>query len=462
MAPRLRIAFATCAAVARLLGPVRARFAGIAEVLPFLAAGDGSDADALALDLTQAGPHAVVAFPKMAARLVEAGVAAPVLPIEMPHDVLLDRVSAALDVADSVAVLPPAGTMTPSTTRLLRRLGNAVHILPYEDDAHLRDLVVRCRRMGVQAVVGGETLKPLAESEGLRAFSLIDRPDETAGVLGQAVMKAVALAARHVAHTDERIRLGLILEKIGQGVIGPRDIALCVDRRGRVTTAFAPPAANGAGRDLTLALRGGLSLIDAATVTARHSITDADEAGGPVPLDLYPLADDAGDGFLAVLRATPLAAPARRGDSGPPDPGDAPVTRLVERLGTLVDRTEALVRARRARRAPHRLLASRKGRTFLVDWRRVRYLELRSGVVYASLATGETGATKYTLAEVAARVDARDFFRIHRHVFVNLAYVTGIERYDASRLRIFLDGPGAPSFVVSRPASAVLRKLLEH
>ncbi len=457
MSSRPEIAFVQCTTAIKMIEPVAARFAAVARVLPFEASPDGTDADVLLRALAEAGPSAVVALPKVATALASGAVTAPVLPIELPPDVLLGRVEAALEEADSVAVLSPVGTVTPSTARLLRRIGGVVHIFPYETNAHLEDLVTRCRRMGVQALVGGERARRLAGEAGLQAVSFVDGPDEPAGLMGQAIVRAVGQAApRHVGRADELARFGLILEKIAQGVIGPRDTALCVDRCGRVTAAFSPPAVHGAA----LALPPGISVLEAVAASAAHGAGDED--AGPVALDLYPLANGAGDGYLVVLRGAPRPTAVFPGGPAAPDAADAPVARLLERVDALVERTDALTRARRARRAPRRFLASLRRRTFLVDWDRVRYFELRSGLVYAALATGETYATNYTLADIAARVDARDFFRIHRNVIVNLNYVTELERYGVSQFRVAIEGPDTPAFVVSRPASAALRKLLKY
>ncbi|HEX7127973.1 MAG TPA: LytTR family transcriptional regulator DNA-binding domain-containing protein [Thermodesulfobacteriota bacterium] len=459
---RVRIAFATCGPTVNRLEPVKARFASVAEILPFPAANDGSDADALVPALRRAAPHAVVAFPKVAERLLRTGLAVPVFPMEMPADVLVGRVTEALERADSVGVLPPAGTIAPSTCRLLRRLGGAVHILPYENHDHLRDLVARCRRMGIRALVGGESLKGIAEPQGLRPFSLADEADEAAGAMGQAVIRAASQAApRHAPRGEALARYGLILEKIAQGAIGPDDLTLCVDDGGRVTAAFASPWATGAGRALAPARPGALSVLEAVTTAAAVATSEPGESVSPVALDLYPLAPGDGGGYLAVVRSSrrPVAAlPA-----GPaPLAADPAAGDLLARLDTLIARLDTLVRARRGRHAPRRFLASLRRRTFLIDWRRVRYFELRAGLVYASLVTGETYATNYTLADLAARVDGRDFFRIHRHVLVNLNYVTELERYGVSQFRVVLEGPDTPAFVVSRPASAALRKLLKY
>ncbi len=462
MSHRLRIAVANCTRAVPAVWPVATRFAAVADVVPLTAATDGSDAEAVVPELERAAPDAIVVFPQVAARLLQTSLAAaPVVPIEIPADVLVGRATAALELADSVAVLPPAGTVSPSSARLLRRLGGTIHVMPYENHAHLHDLVLRCRRMGVRAAIGGQSLASLAEPEGLHAFSLMDMPDETSGMTAQVIMKAAAQAApRCTARGDELARYGLILEKIAQGAIGPHDITLCVDAGGRVTAAFAPPAANGAGHALTRATPSGLSVMEAVTATAGADAA-ADEAGPPVALDLYPLAARDGGGYLAVLRGTPRPVASLPGEPAPLD-ADPRAGRLLERVDTLVERVDALTRARRARRAPRRFLASLRRRTFLLDWDRVRYFELRSGLVYASLATGETYATNYTLADIAARVDARDFFRIHRHVIVNLSYVIELERYGVSQLRVVIEGPDTPSFVVSRPASAALRKLLKY
>ncbi|HEY8369921.1 MAG TPA: LytTR family DNA-binding domain-containing protein [Thermodesulfobacteriota bacterium] len=459
---RVRIAFATCGATVERLEPVKARFASVAEILPFPAATDGSDADGLAPEVECAAPHVVVAFPKVADRLLRAGLAAPIVPMEMPADVLVGRVSEALERADSVAVLPPAGTITPSTCRLLRRLGGAVHILPYENHDHLRTLVVRCRRMGVKALVGSESLKEIAEPEGLRPFSLADEADEASGAMGQAVIRAASQAApRHACRGEALARYGLILEKIAQGAIGPDDLTLCVDAGGRVTAAFASPWATGAGRALVQARPGTLSVLEAVTTAASATTGEPAEAASPVALDLYPLSPGDGGGYLAVVRGSPRPVAALPAGPAPlladPAAGD-----LLGRLDALVARLDTLVRAKRARHAPRRFLASLRRRTFLIDWARVRYFELRAGLVYASLVTGETYVTNYTLADLAARVDGRDFFRIHRHVLVNLNYVTELERYGVSQFRVVLEGPDAPAFVVSRPASAALRKLLKY
>lgn len=462
MSHRLKIALTNCSAATPVLEPVAARFGAVADVRLYTACTDGSDVDSVRPALREANLDAVVALPKPAARLMKDGVPVPVVPLEMPADVVLGRAGAALQEATSVAILPPAGTVPPATIRLLRRLGGAIHVFPYETHAHLRDLVVRCRRMGVEALVGGESLLSYAGQEGLRAVSLVDRPDETAGVMGQAVVTAARqVAPNHGRQADDLARLGVVLEKIAQGAIGPRDAILCVDRRGRVTAAFTPPAASGGGRRPALALPAGLSVMEAVAASAAHAAGAAGGDAGPVALDIYPLADGAGDGYLVVLRGSARPAAAFAGDPAGVDAAGARVARLLERVEALLERTDARTRARRARHAPRRFLASLRRRTFLLDWRRVRYFELRSGLVYATLAPGETYATNYTLSEIAARVDPRDFFRIHRNVLVNLRYVTEVERYGQGHLRVLIEGPEGQAFVASRPASAVLRKLLK-
>ena len=257
MSHRVRIAFAICSPGLSIVERVAPRFAALADVSTCATHTDGSNFDAVVPALAETAPDAVVALPKPAARLRER-LSMPVIPFESPADVLFARVEEALREADSVAVLPPAGTISPAAIRLLRRLGGEVHVLPYENPGHLRDLEVRCRRIGVRTLLGGESILPLAAEEGLTGVSLNDRQDEPAGVMAQLIVKAAAqVAQRPAGRPEEPAAFGVILEKIAQGAIGPHDTALCVDPRGRVTAAFTPPAVNGAGRAPAPALPAG-------------------------------------------------------------------------------------------------------------------------------------------------------------------------------------------------------------
>ncbi len=230
---------------------------------------------------------------------------APSLPRTLVQDPRL--YTAALEIGGSVAVLPPAGTVTPPTTRLLRRLGSEVHILPYETHDHLRDLVTRCRRMGVKALVGGESVGRWPTRRGSRPS--LSRTGRT---------RRRACSARRSCGRRRRRRPGMTRD---------RRVHASGGQRGRA-------------------------------------------------------------------RARPGRAP--------------------------------------------RALGARCG---------VHHRADRCADQEPALATGETYATNYTLADVAARVDPRDFFRIHRNVIVNLNHVTELERHGVSQFRVAIAGP-RPSFRV--------------
>jgi two-component system LytT family response regulator len=64
-----------------------------------------------------------------------------------------------------------------------------------------------------------------------------------------------------------------------------------------------------------------------------------------------------------------------------------------------------------------------------------------------------------TLGEVEARLDPRDFVRIHRAHLVNLAHVVSIRRYDERRLELRLDDD--TTIIASRKGSLALRELMD-
>lgn len=200
--------------------------------------------------------------------------------------------------------------------------------------------------------------------------------------------------------------------------------------------------------------------MEALEASARQVPAGTGGADRPLQLDLYPFAEDAGDGYVAVVRVDPRHDGNSGGDSRGAGSAGARVETLLRRVEALIGRTETLPPAGRHRAAPRRLLGSVRRRMFLVDWSQVRHFELRSGRVYAAVAGGETYQMNYTLQCIQARVNPRDFFRISRNVIVNLSHVVEIERYGGNRLRVLLAGPDAPSFVASRRASAALRTLL--
>ncbi len=454
MATRLRIGFATCPPQVPVLARLAPRFGAIADVVAHPCRG-GEVADALP-KLAERAPHIVVAEPAGVEPLAEK-LQTAVIPFEFSPDSLVPRLDEALLQAETVAVVLLAGTAGPLVARFLRRIAGSVHLLLWESLAHLPDVIARCRRMGVQAVVGGQTAAALAEQEGMKGFCVYERPDETDGPIGQMVLRAAAQAGpRLVGRTEELVAFGLILEKIAQGAIGPHDAAFCVDDRGVVTAAYGGPAA---------AIPAGVSVAEAISESVAARAAGPDPDAVPVALDLYPLARAGAAGYVAVLRGSPR--PAAVIGSGGQASGQAAVEEsrlepLLQRMESLVERSEALAQAGRGRLGPRRLLGSLRRRMFLIDWNRVRYFELRSGLVHASTITGESYATNYTLTDIMARVDPRDFFRTHRNVIVNLNYVAEVERYGQGQLRLVLEGPDAPAFVVSRPASAALRKILKY
>lgn len=126
----------------------------------------------------------------------------------------------------------------------------------------------------------------------------------------------------------------------------------------------------------------------------------------------------------------------------------------------VAQRLASLARSPRLRR----LVGFKRKRTFLLDPKRVACFELHSGLVHAVMMDGATFTTNYSLRELAHRLAPLDFFPAHRDVVVNLNTVTEIEKLGQGRLRLVLnlpaDGGDFKAAIVSRPASARLRKLL--
>lgn len=161
------------------------------------------------------------------------------------------------------------------------------------------------------------------------------------------------------------------------------------------------------------------------------------------------------------------ALPTHQSPAPPSPPSGYPVP--IERGGEIVAYArspELAARLARALRptAPRRLVGFKRKRMFLFDPAHAACFELRSGLVHATLESGETFTTDYSIRGLEQRLAGEGFFRAHRDVVVNLARVTEIERAGAGKLTLILDSAQTAgevkSVMCSRPASARLRRLL--
>jgi two-component system LytT family response regulator len=138
-----------------------------------------------------------------------------------------------------------------------------------------------------------------------------------------------------------------------------------------------------------------------------------------------------------------------------------------ERLLRTLDRVRVRLRGEArdetggAPSAPYaeRIFGRHRGAMVPVAVRELRHIEAVDGGVRLHLA-GANARTEVTLdvtlAEIASRLDPRDFVRIHRGHVVHLAFVRGVRRYDERRLSVTLDDGSV--LVASRGGSQVLRE----
>jgi len=109
-------------------------------------------------------------------------------------------------------------------------------------------------------------------------------------------------------------------------------------------------------------------------------------------------------------------------------------------------------------RYSERIFARHKGATVPVSVADIRRVDAMDGGV--SVITRERALElDATLGEVEARLDPRDFVRIHRAHLVNLAHVVSIRRYDERRLELRLDDD--TTIIASRKGSLALRELMD-
>ncbi len=428
--PRPRIVLLGPPALVEPVEATRANLAALAciEAVPIRDARTGlaSILDALRAD----PPNLVLTDPRWAEHVSERLPDVRVAAFELASDGLVPFVEAtARDVGVTVGLLVPVGILSAATMRLLRRAGPALSIFTYEGPQHLLDVIVRAKRSGVWHVIGDAEVA--AAADGMLPWTALY---EATGAT--VYVRSIALALERYAEPRQDGALApayrLLVEQFATGALRPTDAAIVVVGGHVVGVYGTVPDAVRVGAPVDVAL-GHLA---------------QGTAMGEVPIDVLPLDGNSG-GYVLIARGEMRPVPHVVGGT-PPD----------DRLTSI----EALLRdamKRRPKVKVRRFLAAYHKRTFLIDWAKVRYFELRSGLVYAGLVTGEQYATNYTLADIAARVDPRDFFRIHRNVLVNLNYVTELERYAVSQFRVLIEGPGDASFVVSRPASAALRKLLK-
>lgn len=140
----------------------------------------------------------------------------------------------------------------------------------------------------------------------------------------------------------------------------------------------------------------------------------------------------------------------------------------IEREGKVVawaQSPELAVRLARALRprGPRRLVGFRRKRMFLLDPARVVSFELRAGLVFATLDSGDTYSTNYTIRGLDHLLSGDGFFRAHRDVLLNLLRVTEIEKAPGKLVLVLdvpQDGGECKTVTCSRPASQRLRRLL--
>lgn len=442
---------------------VATRFGAMADVQTFVYDLRGEGVEAVGPAVRDWSPHVIIADPQPAVYLAERA-HAEFVPFELTAEGLAARIEGALQAADAVGVLLRRGCVSPSLLRLLRRMPGAVRVLFWDRINELPVLVMRCRRMGLKAVIGGGSVVALARAEGLDGFSIYETSEEPGGVMSHMLFKAaIQYVPRLMSQLQERIAAGLILQNIYEGAIGPHDRVLCLGRDGLVTATFAHDGQQAGQVHPVPTFPIGVPVMEALAVSSSPATAAEDATADPVAVDFYPLAPAGGEGCVVVVRGAPRQVGVLPGDTRAAGLGAEHVETLLQRLDTLLERTDALARARRPRSAPRRFLASLRRRQFLLDWHRVRYFELRSGLVFAEMIDGQSFATNYAIADILARADPRDFFRVHRHVIVNLNHVTEVERVGQGQLRLVVEGPNATTttLLVSRPASAALRKLLK-
>ncbi len=299
MPVRARIAFAACPPRAEVVRRVAPRFAAVADVRVHVCPPGGVEHVVPAIREDE--PHVVVADSTAAAYLADR-LGTTVVPFEFTVDVLTARVSEARREEGPVGVVVMAGSVNPAVARLLERTVGRVPILFWNDETQRRDALARCRWMGLRAIVGGTSTAELATREGMVGFCLYDRPGETDGAISQMIFTAGALATPKVAGgRTERLAVGLILDRICTGLIGPHDAVFCIDSQGLVTAVFAGPRLEGDGPGRPEAIPEGAALHEVlGALVNRLPVRGEDR---PVPVDLHPL--PRADGCVVVVRSEP-------------------------------------------------------------------------------------------------------------------------------------------------------------
>ncbi len=304
MSARVRIAFATCPPQAEIVRRLAPAFNAVADVRAYPCPLGG--VEAVVPDLAGDDPHVVVTDSRALAYLAER-LGTMVLPFEFTADVLIARVGEARRETAEVAVLVLTGSVNPAVAHLLERSVGRVPVFAWDDDVHRRDLIARCRRMGIRAVIGSTVTASLAVQEGMTGLCLYDRPGETDGTISQMIFTAALLGASKVAAChEERVAFGLVLDRICTGAIGAHDTVLCVDRRGRIWRVFAHRCEEAGGFARPRPIPTGILLHEALGVQMCHLPTR--ERDWPLRLDVYPLPQSSGR--VVVVRGGP-----RRGNA---------------------------------------------------------------------------------------------------------------------------------------------------
>jgi two-component system, LytTR family, response regulator len=146
----------------------------------------------------------------------------------------------------------------------------------------------------------------------------------------------------------------------------------------------------------------------------------------------------------ARLEATLDRLRERRRPAGEPELG-ATLQRLAEHL-------------RRGSFLTH-VASKTRDRVQLVPVEEVTHLVARHRATYAVTVDGEY-MLDMTLLELERRLDPARFFRIHRAMLVNLAYVTELRPDEDGHLTICLKAPGRAELPVSRDRVRALRERL--
>jgi DNA-binding LytR/AlgR family response regulator len=120
----------------------------------------------------------------------------------------------------------------------------------------------------------------------------------------------------------------------------------------------------------------------------------------------------------------------------------------------------ALAQARAAT-APRERLLVQKGLDFVsLPVGDVAYLFTAHGVVFARTRGGDQYLVDEPLAEVAARLDPRRFFRVNRQLLASLDAVRRFRRHDKGRLLVTLEPATKEDVVVSQERAAAFREWL--